>query len=65
MPRLRPRASKDQKSPEKNAGSSKERRSEKDATSTPLTPVDEKIGEGDGNLRSREDAFQRRRGTTS
>lgn len=32
---------------------------------TEITPVDDKIGEGPGNLRDRADAFKRRRGTTS
>jgi hypothetical protein len=33
-------------------------------SSTKIKPLDQKVGEGAGNLRGREEAFKRRHGTT-
>jgi hypothetical protein len=69
MPRFRqPSRTKGQQpfdlAPGKDTGSSKEKYPEAENQPTPITPAEEKIGEGDENLRARENAFKRRRGTT-
>jgi len=69
MPRIRQvRPGKGQRSvdlaPCKDKRPSDEKRPEGQDQPAPLTPAEEKIGEGGENLRAREKAFKRRRDTT-